>query len=45
MSYYELAPDERRALGIADSLVRYAAGVEDTEDLIADAERALAACC
>ena len=45
MSYYELAPDERRALGIADSLVRYAAGIEDTKDLIADAEQALAACC
>ena len=45
MSYYELAPNERRALGIADSLVRYAAGVEDTDDLIADAEQALAACC
>ena len=45
MSYYELAPDERRELGIADSLVRYAAGVEDTDDLIADAEQALARCC
>ena len=45
MSYYELAPDERRALGIADSLVRYAAGVEDTDDLIGDAEQALSACC
>ena len=45
MSYYELAPDERRALGIADSLVRYAAGVEDTDDLIADLDQALAACC
>ncbi len=45
MSYYELAPDQRRALGIADSLVRYAAGIEDAEDLIADAGQALAACC
>ena len=45
MSYYELTPDERRVLGIADSLVRYAAGVEDTDDLIADAGQALAACC
>ena len=45
MSYYELAADERRALGIGDSLVRYAAGVEDTDDLIADVEQALAACC
>ena len=45
MSYYELAPDERRKLGIADSLVRYAAGIEDTDDLIADAGQALATCC
>ena len=45
MSYYELTPDERRAAGIGDSLVRYAAGVEDTDDLIADADQALAACC
>ena len=45
MSYYELAPGERHAIGIADSLVRYAAGVEDTEDLIADVDQALAACC
>ena len=45
MSYYELAADERRELGIADSLVRYAAGIEDTDDLIADADQALATCC
>lgn len=45
MSYYELAPDERRELGIADSLVRYAAGIEDTADLIADADQALTTCC
>ena len=45
MSYYELASDERRKLGIADSLVRYAAGIEDTGDLIADADQALATCC
>ena len=45
MSYYELAPDERHALGIADSLVRYAAGIEDTDDLITDVDQALAACC
>ena len=45
MSYYELTPEERCAVGIGDSLVRYAAGVEDTEDLIADADQALAACC
>lgn len=41
MSYYELDPDERRKIGIGDALVRYSAGVEDTEDLLADLEHAL----
>ncbi len=44
MSYYELAPQERQQLGIGDSLVRYAAGVEDTDDLLNDVEQALKAC-
>ena len=38
MSYYEMAPEERQRLGIGDSLVRYAAGIEDTDDLLADVE-------
>jgi cystathionine gamma-synthase len=41
MSYYELAPEERQALGIGDSLVRYALGIEDTADLLNDVEQAL----
>ena len=44
MSYYELAPEERQRLGISDSLVRYAAGVEDTDDLLTDVEQALKVC-
>ena len=37
-------PDERkRALGIADNLVRVSIGVEDADDLVADFEQALAA--
>jgi cystathionine gamma-synthase len=44
MSYYELDPQERRRLGISDSLVRYAAGIEDTDDLVADVEQALKVC-
>lgn len=44
MSYYELAPEARRQLGIEDSLVRYAAGIEDTDDLLADVEQALKVC-
>lgn len=41
MSYYELDQEERLALGIPDSLVRLAVGIEDTADLIADIEQAL----
>jgi cystathionine beta-lyase/cystathionine gamma-synthase len=41
MSYYELDPDDRRQLGIGDALVRYSAGIEDTEDLLADLNQAL----
>ncbi|MCO6451146.1 MAG: aminotransferase class I/II-fold pyridoxal phosphate-dependent enzyme [Caldilineales bacterium] len=41
ISYYDLAPENRLALGIRDELVRFAIGIEDTEDLIADLERAL----
>ena len=41
MSYYELSSEERLAIGIKDNLVRLSVGVEDTQDLIADLERAL----
>jgi cystathionine gamma-synthase len=44
MSYYEMAPEERQRLGIGESLVRYAAGIEDTDDLLADVEHALKVC-
>src|SRR4029450_2485943 len=44
MSYYEKSPEERQQLGIRDSLVRYAAGVEDTDDLLTDVEQALKMC-
>jgi cystathionine gamma-synthase len=44
MSYYELAPEERQQLGIGDSLVRYAVGIEDTEDILSDVEEALKVC-
>lgn len=39
--FVSLDPDERRAVGIGDNLVRYAIGIEDAEDLIADLEQAL----
>ena len=41
MSFYELSTEERLQVGITDTLVRYAAGVEDADDLIADLEQAL----
>lgn len=42
MSYTNLSPEERAALGIPDGLVRLALGIEDTEDLLQDVEDALA---
>ena len=41
MSFYELTTEERLQVGIKDSLIRYAVGIEDAEDLIADLARAL----
>ncbi|MFQ5789645.1 MAG: cystathionine gamma-synthase family protein [Acidobacteriota bacterium] len=41
-SHVECTPEEREALGIPESLVRYSVGIEETEDLIADLEQALA---
>ena len=41
ISYYELTREDRLAIGIADELVRYAVGIEDAEDIVADVGRAL----
>lgn len=41
MSYYEKTSDERLALGIKDNLVRFAVGIEDTDDILADLDQAL----
>lgn len=40
MTYYDLGPEGRAAIGIGESLVRYSCGVEDVEDLWADLARA-----
>jgi cystathionine gamma-synthase len=40
-SYYELTTEQRRHVGISNELVRYALGIEDPDDLIADLEQAL----
>mgnify|MGYP005838418181 CR=1 FL=1 len=41
MSFFERTPEERLEVGITGNLVRFAVGVEDTEDLIADLDQAL----
>lgn len=41
MSFYEKTTQERLELGIKDNLVRFAIGIEDTDDIIADLEQAL----
>jgi cystathionine gamma-synthase len=41
MSFWDVEPAARRALGITDSLVRLSCGIEDADDLIADLEQAL----
>ena len=41
--FISVKEEERRAAGISDSLVRYAVGVEETTDLVADLDQALAA--
>ncbi len=42
MSYHHLTAEERAAIGIEDNLVRFALGIEDPADIIADLEQALA---
>lgn len=39
--FISLDPQERKDSGISDSLIRYAAGIEDVSDLIADLDQAL----
>ena len=41
-SHVECTKEERAAMGIPEGLVRYSVGIEDTDDLIADLEQALA---
>jgi len=41
-SHVECTEEERRAAGIPEGLIRYSAGIEDTEDLVADLDQALA---
>jgi len=41
MSYYQCSPEDRRAYGIHDNMIRLACGIENPEDLIADLAQAL----
>jgi len=40
-SHVELSEEQRKQLGIPETLIRYAVGIENTEDLIQDLEQAL----
>lgn len=39
-SHVECTPEERAAMGIPEGLIRYSAGIEDIDDLIADLQQA-----
>ena len=41
MSFYEKTTEERLAVGIKDNLVRFAVGIEDTQDILNDLAQAL----
>jgi O-acetylhomoserine (thiol)-lyase len=40
--YWEMGPERRASMGVADSMVRLSIGIEDTADLLADFAQALA---
>jgi cystathionine gamma-synthase len=42
MSYFEMTPEERAAIGIDDGLVRLSVGIEEPRDILGDLENALA---
>lgn len=42
-SHVECSAEERQAMGIPEGLIRYSAGIEDVQDLIADLDQALEA--
>jgi cystathionine gamma-lyase len=43
MTHASVPPDMRQAMGLTDSLIRLSCGVEDTDDLIEDLDRAMRA--
>jgi cystathionine gamma-synthase len=40
-TFYDLSPEERAEIGISESLIRYAVGVESVDDILADLAQAL----
>ncbi len=40
-SHREIAPKQRQRMGISDGLVRFCAGIEAVDDIIADLDQAL----
>ncbi len=42
MSYYHCSPEDRARFGISDNMIRLSCGIENTADLIADLDQALA---
>lgn len=43
MTHASVPENERKELGISDTLIRLSVGLEDEEDIIADLDQALAA--
>lgn len=41
MSYHDFTPEQRRAVGIPDNMIRLACGIENPEDLVTDLKHAL----
>ena len=41
-THAEVPPEERKARGLSDGLVRLSVGIEDVDDIIADLDQALA---
>ncbi len=39
--YYEMGPERRASMGIADSMIRFSVGIEDRDDLLQDFAQAL----
>jgi O-acetylhomoserine (thiol)-lyase len=41
--YCEYSPQEQRAMGVSDSMLRFSVGIEDVDDILEDLQRGLAA--